>query len=78
MDTLERGSRQPARHRDGRSPEACDAHGRSAENLQAALVTAEVVIKSLYSEVGWNVAVKWGSDSPKAAPVAPQPVLPIR
>ena len=43
----------------------------SAENLQAAQVTAEVVIKSLYAEVGWNVAVKWGNDSPKAATIAP-------
>ncbi len=33
----------------------------SAENVQAARVTAEVVIKSLYAEVGWNVAVTWGS-----------------
>jgi hypothetical protein len=39
----------------------------SPENVQAARATAEVVIKSLYSEVGWNVAVKWSSaDSPKA------------
>ena len=34
-------------------------------------MTAEVVIKSLYAEVGWNVAVKWGNDSPKAATIAP-------
>jgi hypothetical protein len=43
----------------------------SAENLSKAKLTAETVLKGLYSEVGWNVAVKWGSvDSPKAAPVA--------
>jgi hypothetical protein len=30
-------------------------------------MTAEVVIKGLYAEVGWNVVVKWGgTDSPKA------------
>jgi hypothetical protein len=43
----------------------------SAENIQTAKMTAETVLKGLYSEVGWNVAVTWGSgDSPKAAPVA--------
>lgn len=42
----------------------------SAENIQAARVTAEVVIKSLYAEVGWQLTVKWGNESPKAASVA--------
>ena len=42
----------------------------SAENIQTAKLTAETVLKGLYSEVGWNVAVKWGNDSPKAATVA--------
>jgi len=49
----------------------------SAENLQAARVTAEVVIKSLYSEVGWQLTVKWGStsiDSPKVATTASDPL----
>ena len=43
----------------------------SAENIQTAKLTAETVLKGLYSEVGWNVAVKWGNDSPKAATIAP-------
>ncbi len=43
----------------------------SAENLSQAKLTSETVLKGLYSEVGWNVAVKWGSDSPKAATIAP-------
>jgi hypothetical protein len=43
----------------------------SAENLSQAKLSAETVLKGLYSEVGWNVAVKWDSgDSRKAAPVA--------
>ncbi len=51
----------------------------SDENIQAAKMTAEVVLKGHYSEVGWSLAVKWGgADSPKAAAVAQQPVLPIR
>ncbi len=43
----------------------------SAENIQTAKLTAETVLIGLYSEVGWNVAVKWGNDSPKAATIAP-------
>ena len=43
----------------------------SAETLSQAKLTSETVLKGLYSEVGWNVAVKWGSsDSPKTATVA--------
>ncbi len=43
----------------------------SAENLSQAKLTSETVLKGLYSEVGWNVAVKWGNDSPKTATIAP-------
>ena len=44
----------------------------SAENIQAAKIAAETILKSLYSEVGWSLVVKWSSaDSPKAAMVAP-------
>ena len=46
----------------------------STENLQTARATAELVIKSLYSEVGWQLTVKWGSDSPQAATVASSPL----
>ncbi len=35
----------------------------SAENLQAAKVTAEVVIKALYAEVGWSLVVQWDSET---------------
>ena len=41
----------------------------SAENIQAAKLTAETVLKALYAEVGWTLAVKWDNaptDSPKA------------
>ena len=39
----------------------------SAENIQTAKLTAETVLKALYAEVGWNVAVRWAStESPKA------------
>ena len=38
------------------------AHAAGAvENIQAAKLTAEGVIKALYAEVGWNVAVEWSS-----------------
>ena len=38
----------------------------SAENIQAAKIAAETILKSLYSEVGWSLVVKWGgADSPK-------------
>ncbi len=33
----------------------------STENVQAAKMTTEGVIKALYAEVGWNVAVEWSS-----------------
>ncbi len=41
----------------------------STENVQAAKMTTEGVIKALYAEVGWNVAVEWSSkpEDPKAA-----------
>jgi hypothetical protein len=35
----------------------------SAENLSQAKLTAETVLKGLYSEVGWNVAVTWTTPS---------------
>ncbi len=35
----------------------------SAENIQAAKMTAEGVIKALYAEVGWQVAVEWEAAS---------------
>jgi hypothetical protein len=39
----------------------------SAENIQTAMVTAEAVIKALYAEVGWQVAVEWAKEpSPPA------------
>ena len=41
----------------------------SAENLSQAKLAAETVLKGLYSEVGWNVAVTWAtpsSEGPKA------------
>ena len=40
----------------------------SAENIQAAKMTAEGVIKALYAEVGWQVAVEWAKEPSPAAP----------
>ena len=39
----------------------------SAENIQAAKMTAEGVIKALYAEVGWQVAVEWAKEFSPAA-----------
>ena len=39
----------------------------SAENIQAAKIAAETVLRALYSEVGWQLTVTWHSvDSSKA------------
>ena len=41
----------------------------SVGNIQQAKLTAETVLKGLYAEVGWNVAVTWttpSSEGPKA------------
>ncbi len=43
----------------------------SAENIQQAKTTAEVVLRSLYAEVGWSLEVRWASapsKDPKASP----------
>jgi len=43
----------------------------SAENVQAAKLTAETVLKALYAEVGWQISVTWASpEAQKAAPAA--------
>ena len=39
----------------------------SAENIQAAKIAAETVLRALYSEVGWHLTEMWDSvDSSKA------------
>ena len=36
----------------------------SAENIQTAKMTAETVLKALYTEVGWQIDVTWASNAP--------------
>jgi hypothetical protein len=49
----------------------------SPENIKTAKMTAETILKSLYSEVGWSLVVKWdnaATDNQKAAGTATEPL----
>ena len=63
LAAVDRGSRCPSRCRVRRRPRSLSPiRPPVAENIQAAKMTAETVLKALYSEVGWNVVVKWANE----------------